>query len=116
MSTPLAPPRSLPFELGEPRSFHGLTTIPLFPAAPSALDYVGLHAAAHRPPPRACRGGCEARPPRALRRARPLGLPHTRVRTRAARRLPGAAQGAALRSGGGLAGGRGQVGAFLLAL
>ena len=40
--------RALPFELGEPRSFHGLTTIPLFPAAPSALDYVGLDEAAAR--------------------------------------------------------------------
>ena len=38
-SAPLAP---LPFELGESRSFAGLTIIPLFATAPPRADYVGL--------------------------------------------------------------------------
>jgi hypothetical protein len=38
----------LPFELGEPRSFHGLTLVPLFPAHPPVVGYIGLdEAVAH---------------------------------------------------------------------
>ena len=46
MTTHTAPSRTLPFELGEPRSFSGLTVFPLFPSEPPALDYVGLDEAA----------------------------------------------------------------------
>jgi hypothetical protein len=42
MNTTTASTSTLPFELGEPRSFRGLTTIPLFPAQPPALEYIGL--------------------------------------------------------------------------
>ena len=40
--------QTLPFELGEPRSFHGLTLTPLFPAEPPQLDYIGLDEAVAR--------------------------------------------------------------------
>ena len=46
MQTQTAPPASLPFELGEPRSFRGLTLVPLYPAAEPRTDYVGLDEAA----------------------------------------------------------------------
>jgi hypothetical protein len=39
MSTHLAPPQSLPFELGEPAAFGGLALVPLFPAAEPRLDW-----------------------------------------------------------------------------
>src|SRR6478752_9044269 len=39
MQTQTAP---LPFELGEVRSFGGLTLVPLYPAVPPRADYVGL--------------------------------------------------------------------------
>jgi ARG and Rhodanese-Phosphatase-superfamily-associated Protein domain len=45
MQTSLAPSTSLPFDLGEPRSFRGLTIVPLSAAEPR-LDYVGLDEAA----------------------------------------------------------------------
>jgi hypothetical protein len=51
MKTHSAPPQAptvLPFETGEPRSFGGLTVIPLFPAAEPRLEYVGLDEAAAR--------------------------------------------------------------------
>ena len=48
MKTHTAPARTLPFELGEPRSFAGLTIVPLFPAGPAQLEYVGLDEAAAR--------------------------------------------------------------------
>ena len=35
-------PGTLPFDLGEPRSFGGLTLVPLFPAEPPELEYIGL--------------------------------------------------------------------------
>ena len=35
-------PLTLPFELGEPRSFRGLTLVPLFSSAQPELDYIGL--------------------------------------------------------------------------
>jgi len=39
---------TLPFELGSPRSFRGLTLVPLFPSGAPALEYVGLdEASAH---------------------------------------------------------------------
>ena len=43
-----APPRPLPFELGEERSFRGLTIVPLFPTAPPRLEYIGLDEAVAR--------------------------------------------------------------------
>jgi hypothetical protein len=47
--TPLtSPPETLPFELGEPRSFRALTLIPLFPTAKPELEYVGLDEASAR--------------------------------------------------------------------
>ena len=42
MNTFLAPPQSLPFELGDPAAFGGLALVPLFPTAEPQLDYVGL--------------------------------------------------------------------------
>jgi hypothetical protein len=42
MKTKAAPQTSLPFEAGEPRSFAGLTVVPLFPTDRSELEYVGL--------------------------------------------------------------------------
>jgi hypothetical protein len=33
---------TLPFQLGEPRSFRGLTTIPLFPREEARVEYIGL--------------------------------------------------------------------------
>jgi hypothetical protein len=48
MKTQTAPPRSLPFELGEPRSLHGLTILPLFPAVSARVEYVGLDEAVSR--------------------------------------------------------------------
>ena len=44
----LASAHTLPFELGSPRSFGGLTLVPLFPVRPPALEYVGLDEAASR--------------------------------------------------------------------
>jgi hypothetical protein len=38
--------RPFPFELGEPRSFRGLTLVPLYPAAEPVADYIGLDEAA----------------------------------------------------------------------
>jgi hypothetical protein len=46
MTTHIAPSRTLPFDLGEPRSFAGLTVFPLYPTETPALDYVGLDEAA----------------------------------------------------------------------
>ena len=46
MQTKSAPTRSLPFELGEARSFRGLTVVPLFASAPPQVEYVGLDEAA----------------------------------------------------------------------
>ena len=46
MQTQTAPSASLPFELGEPRSFAGLTIVPLYPTASPHVDYVGLDEAA----------------------------------------------------------------------
>jgi hypothetical protein len=34
--------QTLPFELGEPRSFGALTLIPLYPAKRPRLEYLGL--------------------------------------------------------------------------
>ena len=48
MTTQTDTTRTLPFELGEPRSFRGLTVIPLFAAAKPTLDYVGLDEAVSR--------------------------------------------------------------------
>ncbi len=42
MNTYLAPPQSLPFDLGEPAAFGGLALVPLFPSAGPRLDYIGL--------------------------------------------------------------------------
>lgn len=42
MNTQTAPPVSLPFELGEVRSFRGLTLVPLYPAIPPSVEYIGL--------------------------------------------------------------------------
>jgi hypothetical protein len=42
MQTTSAPPAFLPFGLGEPRSFGGLTIVPLYPEHEPTLDYVGL--------------------------------------------------------------------------
>src|SRR5215210_1487955 len=46
MSTHIASTRTLPFDLGEPRSFAGLTVFPLFASEPAGLEYVGLDEAA----------------------------------------------------------------------
>ena len=46
MQTQTVPPASLPFELGEARSFAGLTIVPLFPATPPRAEYIGLDEAA----------------------------------------------------------------------
>jgi ARG and Rhodanese-Phosphatase-superfamily-associated Protein domain len=46
MQTKPAPSTSLPFELGEPRSFAGLTLVPLYPTAEPRAEYVGLDEAA----------------------------------------------------------------------
>ncbi len=48
MNTKLAPPQTLPFELGEPASFAGLALIPLFPTDEPRLEYVGLDEAVAR--------------------------------------------------------------------
>src|SRR5205809_200966 len=42
MTLSAAPIRTLPFELGSPRSFRGLTVLPLIPVRRPALDYLGL--------------------------------------------------------------------------
>lgn len=42
--------RSLPFELGEPRSHRGLTIVPLFPREEPRLEYLGLDEAVARGP------------------------------------------------------------------
>jgi hypothetical protein len=42
MQTKTAPPASLPFELGETRSFKGLTIVPLFASTAAQTEYVGL--------------------------------------------------------------------------
>jgi hypothetical protein len=39
---------TLPFRVGEPRSFRGLTVIPLFPVDAPVLEYIGLDEAASR--------------------------------------------------------------------
>ncbi len=46
MQTKPALPASLPFELGEARSFRGLTLLPLYPSAQPQADYIGLDEAA----------------------------------------------------------------------
>jgi hypothetical protein len=46
MNTYLAPPQSLPFELGNPTAFGGLALVPLFPASDAQLEYIGLDEAA----------------------------------------------------------------------
>src|SRR5262245_11639832 len=48
MKTYEAPLSTLPFAVGEPRSFGGLTLIPLFPAGEPRLEYVGLDEAVAR--------------------------------------------------------------------
>src|SRR5712691_4491432 len=48
MTTYTAPATALPFELGEPRSFGGLTLVPLFPSEPPRLEYLGLDEAVAR--------------------------------------------------------------------
>src|SRR4051794_6680459 len=48
MKTHLASPQVLPFTTGEPRSFGGLTVVPLFPASEPVLEYVGLDEAVAR--------------------------------------------------------------------
>src|SRR5205814_4157715 len=48
MTTHTAPSRTLPFEVGEPKQFAGLTLLPLFPAATPQLDYLGLDDASAR--------------------------------------------------------------------
>jgi hypothetical protein len=48
MTTHIAPSSTLPFQLGEPRSFRGLTTIPLFSADEPRLEYIGLDEAVAR--------------------------------------------------------------------
>src|SRR3954466_9179605 len=42
MKTHEAPTSALPFVPGEPRSFAGLTIVPLFPARAPLVEYVGL--------------------------------------------------------------------------
>ena len=48
MKTHTAPPRPLPFELGEARRHAGLTIVPLFPLEPPRLEYIGLDEAVSR--------------------------------------------------------------------
>jgi hypothetical protein len=48
MSTYLAPPQSLPFELGEPAAFGGLALVPLFSTVKPRLEYIGLDEAVAR--------------------------------------------------------------------
>ena len=48
MKTLTAPPRPLPFELGESRGHAGLTIVPLFPLAEPRLEYLGLDEAVAR--------------------------------------------------------------------
>ena len=48
MTTHTAPARTLPFELGEACSHRALTVLPLFPAADSRLEYLGLDEALAR--------------------------------------------------------------------
>ena len=48
MKTKIASTRTLPFELGEARSFGGLTIVPLFPARAPEVGYVGLDEAVAR--------------------------------------------------------------------
>src|SRR2546422_678881 len=47
MKTVTTPTQSLPFELGEPRSFAGLTILPLYPQS-SSVEYIGLDEAIAR--------------------------------------------------------------------
>src|SRR5262245_56331674 len=42
MEAKTAPHTSLPFDLGEARSFRGLTLVPLYPTSEPKADYVGL--------------------------------------------------------------------------
>src|SRR5438128_9463273 len=42
MNTQAVSAKTLPFELGEARSFRGLTVHPLFPASAPRVEYVGL--------------------------------------------------------------------------
>jgi hypothetical protein len=46
MQTKTESSSSLPFELGETRSFKGLTIVPLFAGAAAQAEYVGLDEAA----------------------------------------------------------------------
>lgn len=48
MTTHTVPKQSLPFELGDARSFAGLTIVPLFPVAQPQVEYLGLDEAASR--------------------------------------------------------------------
>jgi hypothetical protein len=48
MKTHEAPTTSLPFVTGNPRSFGGLTVVPLFPALAPRVEYVGLDEAVAR--------------------------------------------------------------------
>jgi len=47
MKTLTTPTQTLPFELGEPRSFAGLTILPLYPQS-SSVEYIGLDEAVAR--------------------------------------------------------------------
>src|SRR5438094_15452 len=47
MKTLTTPTLALPFELGEPRSFGGLTILPLYPQR-SSVEYIGLDEAVAR--------------------------------------------------------------------
>src|SRR5712691_6384574 len=47
MRTLMTPTQSLPFELGEPRPFGGLTILPLYPQS-SSVEYIGLDEAVAR--------------------------------------------------------------------
>jgi ARG and Rhodanese-Phosphatase-superfamily-associated Protein domain len=47
MSTHTTTDRTLPFVLGEPRSFAGLTVFPLFASEPAGVEYIGLDEAAN---------------------------------------------------------------------
>src|SRR5215218_3889453 len=47
MTTHIAKARTLPFDLGEPRSCAGLTVFPLFASEPAGVDYVGFDEAAN---------------------------------------------------------------------
>lgn len=48
MSTHTAPSQTLPFDVGGPRSFAGLTVFPLFASERAGVEYVGLDEAASR--------------------------------------------------------------------